>query len=254
MDKLKISYLTEKGEGLKMKKILKTLIFAIAAVLFISTPTSILASSHTVSNTISIDGVKQTVKTIKDDKNVRIAESVDELGKKSVATFDKINNTLLVENEGEAPVLVDLSKAKEAMATREAGETKADIMATVIKEYTFSNYEYEITMTNPKKWKIFRPKPNTLNSRYYKETTEASYNRTHLNNFKSAVDRLNDHELNAMALVGAGMFFTVLLTIFTGGIATAAAFASLGVTSTAIPVMIAWDRAENDALYSYLQV
>lgn len=239
------------------KKRLKHLILTMVAILFISVPSTVLANTHDNLNTsvIEIDGKKETIKTKKDNKKVRIVESIDENGKKSIATFDKINNTMLIETEGEKEVFLDLSEAMNMKGNIETGETSIGIMSTptVISEYTYSDYEYEITMSNPKAWKIFRPQ-ESFGSRYYKNATQNSGNVTYLENFKKSVDQVNDLELTAFALVGAGLFFSVLVIIATGGIATSAAFAAAGVVVTDIPVLISLDRACNDALYWYLQV
>jgi len=242
---------------MRKKKKLKHFLIMLAAVLFISTPSSVFANSQDTVNTptiLNIDGKKETLKTIQDDENVRIVESVNEAGKKSVATFDKVKNTMLVENDGEVPVFIDLSKAVELKGQIDNDEIKAGTMASVVSQYTFTNYEYEITQSSPKKWKIFRPKGNSAFDQYFKQTNEGTHNKEYLTSFKKTVDRIDGLEKTAIGLCGTALFLTVVMVVATAGIATPAAYAALGVVGADIPFMINLDSAQEDAEYWYEQV
>jgi len=239
-----------------MKKKLKHFLIMIAAVLFISTPSSVLANTHDAVNTpttLIIDGKKETLKTIQDDENVRIVESVNEAGKKSVATFDKVKNTMLMENEGEEPVFIDLSKAMDLKGQIENDEIKVGTQASVVSEYTYSDYEYEITMSNPKKWKILRPKPSG-SGQFYKQTTQGTHNSTNLESFKSSVDQIDELEKTAIGILGFSVVVAALITIASAGIASAAVWAAFGISVAEIGILVALDSACADAEWYYGEV
>lgn len=159
---------------------------------------------------------------------------------------------MLMENDGEEPIFIDLSKAMELKRQIENDEIKVGTMASVVSEYTYSDYEYEITMSSPKKWKIFRPKPDG-SGQFYKQTTQiqGTQTSTNLESFKSSVDQIDELEKSAIGVLGFAVFVAALITIASGGVASGAVWAAFGIAVADIPILVMLDGACSEAEWFY---
>lgn len=119
----------------------------------------------------------------------------------TVATFDKLDNTVTVVVTGGEPVTIQLeaTSSEQPVALARAATTG---------ENTFSNYEYTITHSSPEKWNITMPKGDSVIQKNAKTVTYKSSTKSNLNQFKQSVDKINNLEL----LILGGASITVLLS------------------------------------------
>ena len=119
----------------------------------------------------------------------------------TVATFDKLDNTVTVVVNGKEPVTIQLeaTSSEQPVALARAATTG---------ENTFSNYEYTITHSSPEKWNITMPKGDSVIQKNAKTVTYKSSTKSNLNQFKQSVDKINNLEL----LILGGASITVLLS------------------------------------------
>ncbi|MCC9622037.1 geobacillin-26 family protein [Thalassospira sp. MA62] len=119
----------------------------------------------------------------------------------TVATFDKLDNTVTVVVNGKEPVTIQLEAASSNQPVELA-------RAATTGENTFSNYEYTITHSSPEKWNITMPKGDSVIQKNAKTVTYKSSTKSNLNQFKQSVDKINNLEL----LILGGASITVLLS------------------------------------------
>ncbi|WP_047794946.1 geobacillin-26 family protein [Exiguobacterium sp. JLM-2] len=119
----------------------------------------------------------------------------------TVATFDKLDNTVTVVVNGKEPVTIQLEAAS-------SNQPVALARAATTGENTFSNYEYTITHSSPEKWNITMPKGDSVIQKNAKTVTYKSSTKSNLNQFKQSVDKINNLEL----LILGGASITVLLS------------------------------------------
>lgn len=119
----------------------------------------------------------------------------------TVATFDKLDNTVTVIVNGKEPVTIQLEAAS-------SNQPVALARAATTGENTFSNYEYTITHSSPEKWNITMPKGDSVIQKNAKTVTYKSSAKSNLNQFKQSVDKINNLEL----LILGGASITVLLS------------------------------------------
>ena len=119
----------------------------------------------------------------------------------TVATFDKLDNTVTVVVNGKEPVTIQLEAAS-------SNQPVALARAATTGENTFSNYEYTITHSSPEKWNITMPKGDSVIQKNAKTVTYKSSTKLNLNQFKQSVDKINNLEL----LILGGASITVLLS------------------------------------------
>ncbi len=220
-----------------MKKILSILM--VLTLLFSSTMT------------VFADSYDYGVKIIKDNEKYRITEDViDDV--KTIATYDKINNTLSLEwfelNNKKNSEKLFLNLNDHVYATSAYSE-----------ENTFSNYEYKIVYGSPNNWELRRPQDNSALNLYYFTVNQTSALLPDLNNFKDAVDDINDLELRylgASASVPLLTLFTIILAATGAGAgpSVSVALVAAGVTGAAFNYAIDLERRCDDAFHYYFNV
>lgn len=202
-----------------------------------------------------LEGIE--IKIIKDDENERVVETIEN-GVTSIGVFNKKNNELTTEVKGNksSQVKIDLDEVDSSDFSDDQQGDISTFAATRV-ENTYSNYEYTITYTSPQKWQLRRPKPNTLNSTYYKNVTLSKKNSGNLNNFKKQVDLLNDYELKFIgAASGATILWLASLVVasLNGGAGVAVALVAVGVTGAAYNYGIAVERSAKNAQHYYFSI
>lgn len=131
-----------------------------------------------------------------------------------------------------------------------------------IHQDTFSNFEYDIYIGSPNKWRLERPKGAF--SQYYFEINENSSNQNRLNTYRSAVDTLNTQEVKAISMGGTAMVTTAAaafvsgMAVASGGVLTPEAIASV-VAAVGANGAMAIEISEmgnccNNCLYAYMDV
>lgn len=128
-----------------------------------------------------------------------------------------------------------------------------------IEEKTYSNYEYKIEYGTPNNWELRRPQDNSVLNLYYFTVDQTSTLLPDLNNFKSAVDEINDLELKyigASASVPILTLFTIILAATGAGAgpSVGAALFAAGVTGAAYNYAIDLERRCDDAYHYYFSV
>lgn len=188
-----------------MKKLLTIML---SLVMLFTMSATVFAAESSV-NTIS--GIVIT----EDSESVRVAEVVDE-EYRYVFTYDKGNNTMTSErfnldNELEVTAVVNVndetiydSKTNTTVSTR----------AVITSKYTESIYGYEYANSNPKEWKLTRAKYayESNDAGYYFKAKQTATNKSDLDNFRIAVDKIASKESTLKVQVG--------ITAFLGGCST----------------------------------
>lgn len=145
------------------------------------------------------DSVPQT-EIIEETDEKRVVRSLEN-EVETVATFDKLDNTVTVVVTGEEPVTIQLESTS-------SEQPVALARAATTGENTFSNYEYTITHSSPEKWNITMPKGDSVIQKNAKTVIYKSSTKSNLNQFKQSVDKINNLEL----LILGGASITVLLS------------------------------------------
>lgn len=153
-------------------------------------------------------------------------------------TLDTLNNTICVSvtdhKTGAVTFGTTMSTIISPMATRGVSST--------IHQDTYSNYEYDIYLGNPREWNLERPKDDG-NGQYYFKVYENSSNEDELDVWFDAVNELNDQEIDAICDYGAALILAAIagflsgMSVASGGILTptavAAVIAAVGATGAA---------------------
>ncbi|ACQ70026.1 MULTISPECIES: geobacillin-26 family protein [unclassified Exiguobacterium] len=146
------------------------------------------------------EGTVPQTEIIEETDTKRVVRSLEN-EVETVATFDKLDNTVTVVVNGKEPVTIQLeaTSSEQPVALARAATTG---------ENTFSNYEYTITHSSPEKWNITMPKGDSVIQKNAKTVTYKSSTKSNLNQFKQSVDKINNLEL----LILGGASITVLLS------------------------------------------
>lgn len=211
------------------------------------------------------------LKVLEDSKKYRIVQTNDEeytyltkLDKvKNTIETKQINNTNNFVIEGNLVYINDLNKSENTNLNKSILNYATRAAGTVIQEWTYTNYEYKITLGNPTEWVLIKPGRHIFNWEYF-ETTETSKNRSYLNSFKQQVDKLDSVEKKLIASIGATTLSTIAAAaagagaIFTGGTLSPAAWASIASTAGAgaasVNFLIEYNQICKDAYYYYMRV
>ena len=145
------------------------------------------------------EGTVPKTEIIEETDEKRVVRSLEN-EVETVATFDKLDNTVTVVVNGKEPVTIQLEAAS-------SNQPVALARAATTGENTFSNYEYTITHSSPEKWNITMPKGDSVIQKNAKTVTYKSSTKSNLNQFKQSVDKINNLEL----LILGGTSITVLL-------------------------------------------
>ncbi|WP_078147484.1 geobacillin-26 family protein [Exiguobacterium sp. HVEsp1] len=146
------------------------------------------------------EGTVPQTEIIEETDTKRVVRSLEN-EVETVATFDKLDNTVTVVVNGKEPVTIQLEAAS-------SNQPVALARAATTGENTFSNYEYTITHSSPEKWNITMPKGDSVIQKNAKTVTYKSSTKSNLNQFKQSVDKINNLEL----LILGGASITVLLS------------------------------------------
>lgn len=146
------------------------------------------------------EGTVPQTEIIEETDTKRVVRSLEN-EVETVATFDKLDNTVTVVVNGKEPVTIQLeaTSSEQPVALARAATTG---------ENTFSNYEYTITHSSPEKWNITMPKGDSVIQKNAKTVTYKSSAKSNLNQFKQSADKINNLEL----LILGGASITVLLS------------------------------------------
>lgn len=167
------------------------------------TSTLSVGTGHAAENEQPIsmqEGTVPQTKIIEETDAKRVVRSLEN-EVETVATFDKLDNTVTVIVNGKEPVTIQLEAAS-------SNQPVALARAATTGENTFSNYEYTITHSSPEKWNITMPKGDSVIQKNAKTVTYKSSAKSNLNQFKQSVDKINNLEL----LILGGASITVLLS------------------------------------------
>lgn len=167
------------------------------------TSTLSVGTGHAAENEQPIsmeEGTVPQTEIIEETDTKRVVRSLEN-EVETVATFDKLDNTVTVVVNGKEPVTIQLeaTSSEQPVALARAATTG---------ENTFSNYEYTITHSSPEKWNITMPKGDSVIQKNAKTVTYKSSTKSNLNQFKQSVDKINNLEL----LILGGASITVLLS------------------------------------------
>lgn len=179
----------------------KRFIIPLTGVLLISTLS--VGTGHATENEQPIsmqEGLYPQTEIIEETDAKRVVRSLEN-EVETVATFDKLDNTVTVVVNGKEPITIQLeaTSSEQPVALARAATTG---------ENTFSNYEYTITHSSPEKWNITMPKGDSVIQKNAKTVTYKSSTKSNLNQFKQSVDKINNLEL----LILGGASITVLLS------------------------------------------
>ena len=220
-----------------------------------------MAVSAFASDRVMVQGAAEI---IEDNDRVRVAQVID--GNDIYrATFDKQKNTVTTErllDDGTllASAKVDLNTKMITVTNPTAGTMTTE---TVISKTTESKYAYEYTNTNPREWKLVRPKyaEETNEGGYYFRTKQNSTNRDDLDDFRTTVNSIASAESELKQSIGASSFlagFAVGFAVGTGGsgfgIALSAYIASLGYSLAAQAKANEIGELQDDAYSTYYDV
>lgn len=179
----------------------KRLIIPLTGILLTSTLS--VGTGHAAENEQPIsmqEGLYPQTEIIEETDAKRVVRSLEN-EVETVATFDKLDNTVTVVVNGKEPVTIQLEAAS-------SNQPVALARAATTGENTFSNYEYTITHSSPEKWNITMPKGDSVIQKNAKTVTYKSSTKSNLNQFKQSVDKINNLEL----LILGGASITVLLS------------------------------------------
>ena len=192
------------------------------------------------------------IEILEDNEEVRVAKSIVN-GVESIATFNKIENILTIEENGEK-IIMDMNQiTNETDDPSDESETNPYV---IIEEKTYSNYEYRFD-TAGTTWILRRPKPGAPLQINSKSVTQTSSNKTNLNNFKKAVDEINSLEGMYIFYGGAASITTVVAIVanaVTAGTAAGAGLAALGLTGQALDCALKLERQQKNAYQYYFSV
>lgn len=191
---------------------------------------------------------------IKNDSEVRIAETIQN-GIVTKATFDKKANILTIEEAGKEKVVIHMDDLpKPSISEKNLSKTPSSeigIMATTIKQDTFSNYEYTITTGSPERWQVRRPDNGSLNSYKYKNVTRTTSNAANLSSYQQTVEKINALEWTflggAVTTVGLSWLAFVLSVPTAGAGTLTAGLSALGAYGATLTAGVALSTQFNYA-------
>lgn len=204
---------------------------------------------------------------ITDNSEERVAETIEN-GIVTKATFNKESNTLLIEEEGKEPLILDLGEISEQYVANDV--INNDVIKSpsyssslafgtpTTKQDTFINYEYTITHSSPEKWQLRRPNGDSLVKYYYKNVTRTTTNGTSLLKYQTYVENINYYEWKAIggSLTTLGMsWLSFILSVPTAGAATlTAGLVALGAYGTTLDACVQIHKNANLARGIYFNL
>lgn len=211
------------------------------------------------------------LKVLENSEKYRIVQTNDE--KYTYLTkLDKVNNTIQTKQinnannsviEGNLVYINGLNKSENTNLNKSILNYATRATGTVIQEWTYTNYEYKITLGKPTEWVLIKPGRHIFNWEYF-ETTETYKNKSYLNSFKKEVDKLDFVEKKLIVSAGVTALSTMAAAaagagaIFTGGTLSPTAWASIAATAGAgavsLNLLLEYDRICKDAYYYYMRV
>lgn len=195
-----------------------------------------------------------TLNILKDDLNERIVETVEN-GIKSVAVYNKKDNTMTLKIDGQEEVFFDLDEYKELEEKAMQDEDRSfSTNVASVEENTINNYEYTMWYTSP--YKMEMRVPDSLFGMQSKTVykTGSTERQNNFEYFRTAVDSVNDYEA---LYIATGVSATILWLASAiaislgGGTAVAVALTAAGVTGAAYRYGILTERACKSALHYY---
>lgn len=191
---------------------------------------------------------------IKDNDEVRIAQTVQN-GVVTKATLDKKTNILTIEEEGKEKIVLNVDALSNQYIDKnrisDTPSSEIGLMATNVKQDTFSNYEYTIYTGSPEKWQVRRPDNGSIVYYKYKDVTRTTLNATTLDLFQNTVEKIDALEwtfLGGAATTVSLSWVSFVLSVPTAGAGTlTAGLAALGAYGATLTTAVALQTQFNYA-------
>jgi len=223
-----------------MHRTKKSVISLIVVICFICC--SFGSFANTTTETPKTETTAETPKTeiLMDNNYLRIAKCEN-----VISTLYKSTNTLEIKQGNNIISTIDLNKAEDQI---KKDKPQFDTARLLVKQNTFSNYEYEKHTGNI--WYIRKPKSSKYTNWIEKKRKETSRNRRNLDEYASHVEEINKKELLIIGMYGAGGLATCLTIIVAcsgagAPSAIASGLAAAGLFGSALTLSLELDKHDN---------